>query len=146
MLLNWRLVRSVLLIFISTFALNRSRESVINRNQQPPKHWNFAVRLRLVQRLWLCLRVSSVGVTAFIFETTVWNCSSLRDCTELRLKTAFLFDSCNLCSPAGTPAAWYHFSDKGTYEHGRECIVIAANVVYSTGSSSHRNTEISLLD
>jgi len=31
MLLNWRIVRSALLILISTFAFNRSHESVVNR-------------------------------------------------------------------------------------------------------------------
>jgi len=34
--------------------------------------------------------------TAFIFETTVWNHSSVRDCTGLRFETAFLFASSNL--------------------------------------------------
>jgi len=34
--------------------------------------------------------------TAFIFETTVWNRSSVRDWTGLRFETAFLFDSRNL--------------------------------------------------
>jgi len=34
--------------------------------------------------------------TAFIFETTVWNRSPVRECTGLRFETAFLFASRNL--------------------------------------------------
>jgi len=35
--------------------------------------------------------------TAFIFETTVWNRSSVRDCNRLRFKTAFLLAWRYLC-------------------------------------------------